>query len=417
MNQNQEQRMNCPWQKKCGACTYAGKSYEETLRDKEKSTSRLLRPFVNVSGITGMDDPWYYRNKVHRVCTYETRGRGERHLSGIYAEGTHKVVPVQNCLIEDKTAQEIMEDILRIMSEFRIRNYEEDARTGLLRHILIRRAHATGEVMAVLVLTSFELPGKKHIVERILQKRPEVSTIVINLNVRPGSVILGDREKIIYGKGYIEDELCGKRFRISARSFYQVNPVQTEKLYRKAIEFAALNGHQTVIDAYCGIGTIGIAAADMAGNVTGIESVREAVQDARINGKINGLKNIRFVCADAGAYLEKMAAEKKRADVIFMDPPRSGSTEAFMKAAAAVSPGRIVYVSCNPETLARDLGYFEKFGYTAIDAAVFDQFAWTRHIECVVLLQLSNRKPNAKFRMDVNLEDYYQIKEKQRSDS
>ena len=384
MSDKKEQRMNCPWQNKCGACTYAGKTYEETLKDKEKRTYQLLRPYVKLSGIIGMDEPWYYRNKVHRVCSYETRGRGERHISGIYAEGSHKVIPVQNCLIEDQTAQEIMEDILRILSDFRIRNYEEDTRNGLLRHILIRRAYETGEVMVVLVLTSLELPGKKHIVERILKKRPEISTIVLNLNKKPGPVILGDREKTIYGKGYIEDVLCGKRFRISARSFYQVNPVQTEKLYQKAIEFAGLNGRQTVIDAYCGIGTIGIAASEKAGSVIGIESVREAVQDAQINGKLNGLKNVRFVCADAADYLEKMAAERKRADVIFMDPPRSGSTEAFMKAAAAVSPGRIIYVSCNPETLARDLEYYKTLGYKARDAVAFDQFAWTKHCEVVV---------------------------------
>lgn len=381
---NPGDRMQCPYLKKCGACSYIGEPYEDTLRKKEEQVRRFLKPYVIPDGIVGMDDPYHYRNKVHRVCTYEKAGRREFHKAGIYAEGTHKVIPVDSCLIEDERADAIIRDLLLLAREFKIRHYNEDTGTGLLRHILIRTAHATGEILVVLVLSNPELPGKKHFIRKLTEKHPEITSVVINVNARPTNMILGERERAAYGPGFIEDILCGKKFRISPRSFYQVNPVQTEKLYRQAIEYASLTGKETVIDAYCGIGTIGIAAADHARMVVGIELGREAVRDAIFNAKRNEVKNISFVAQDAARYMMKLADAKQRADVVFMDPPRSGSTVEFMQAAAAMSPTRIVYVSCNPETLARDLKWFTAHGYRAVRARIFDQFAWTGHCEVVV---------------------------------
>ncbi|MDO5701795.1 MAG: 23S rRNA (uracil(1939)-C(5))-methyltransferase RlmD, partial [Lachnospiraceae bacterium] len=339
-------RFMCPYGRDCGGCSSTGRSYGETLEEKMKRAEKLLAPYVRPDGITGMDEPYYYRNKVHRVYSYERSGRRERHLCGIYAAGTHRIVPVKSCLIEDRTADAITASVAQLASDFRIQFYNEDMREGLLRHVLVRTAHATGEVMVVLVLSSPVLPGKNAFIKALVKKHPEITTIVINVNSRRTSVILGDRESVAYGRGYIEDILCGKRFRISSSSFYQVNSLQTEVLYNEAVAMAELKGRGRVIDAYCGIGTIGIIASDRAGEVIGVELGRDAVRDAAHNAKINGVKNITFVADDAGAYLSKLAAGEK-ADVIFMDPPRAGASPEFLAAAAAASPGRIVYISCN----------------------------------------------------------------------
>ncbi len=379
-------RPSCPYRKKCGGCETIGQDYRKTLLEKEKSVEKLLKSFVKPDGIVGMDDPYYYRNKVHRVVSYERRGRQEFHTAGIYSEGTHKVVPVKNCLIENKVAQKIIDDILKLAKDFKIRAYNEDSGVGLLRHILVRTAHATGELMVTLVLTSPVLPGKKNFVRILREQHPEITTLVINVNNRPGTMVLGERESLVFGKGYIEDELCGRRFQISSRSFYQVNSVQTEKLYVQAAEYAGLTGKEDIIDAYCGIGTIGISVAGKAKTVTGIELNRDAVRDAAGNARLNGMKNCTFSAGDAGNFLMKMAADGKKADVLFMDPPRSGSTEEFIDAVAAAGVKRVVYISCNPETLARDLAWFEKRGYRAEKARSFDMFPRTRHVETIVLL-------------------------------
>lgn len=379
------EKRTCPYAKACGACAFTGQPYEETLKEKERTVAKLLAPYVRLEGITGMEHPYGYRNKVHRVYGLCDSGRTRKRVSGIYAAGSHQVVPVRGCLIEDERAQEILRTVTELMDDFRIRYYDEDSGQGLLRHVLIRTAHATGQIMVTLVLASPVLPGKKHFLEKLLKRHPEITTVVININDRPTNAVLGAREQTAYGRGYIEDVLCGKTFRISSRSFYQVNPVQTEKLYLKAMEMAQLNGHGRVIDAYCGIGTIGLIAADRVKEVIGVESNREAVRDAAANAKLNGARNIRFTAADAGEFLTMLSAEEK-ADVVFLDPPRAGASEAFLRAAAASSPGRIVYISCNPETLARDLGILKKLGYRAKEAAAFDMFPWTeaQHVETVV---------------------------------
>ena len=377
----------CPYLKKCGACSSMGKAYEETLRSKEARIRTLLRNHVIPEGIEGMNNPYHYRNKIHRVCAFERKGRKEEMKTGIYAEGTHSLIPVRNCLIEDEAGESILKDVEQLTRDFKIPYYDEDSGRGLLRHILIRTAHETGEILLVLVLAGREFPGKKHFVRKLREMHPEITSLVFNVNNRHTNMILGDQETVVYGPGYITDVLCGRKFRISPRSFYQVNSLMTEKIYSKAVEYADLSGREKVIDAYCGIGTIGIAASDRAGEVLGVESNRQAVKDAKTNAELNGIRNIRFTAQDAGAYMMKMAAEGEHADVLFMDPPRGGSTVEFIDAACSMAPRKIIYISCNPETLSRDLAEFERRGYAAKKAKAFDAFCWTAHTEAVTLIE------------------------------
>ena len=373
----------CPAAKKCGGCQYQGIPYEEQLKQKQIQVRKLLGSFGKVKPIIGMENPYHYRNKVHAVFDRQKNGTI---VSGVYQEGTHKVVPVTECLIEDQKADAIINDIRGLLKSFKIKVYNEDTRYGLLRHVLIRRGFASGEIMVVLVLASPILPSKNNFVKALLKLHPEITTVLINVNDKKTSMVLGEKETVIYGKGYIEDQLCGCRFRISAKSFYQVNPVQTEVLYGKAVELAGLTGEERVLDAYCGIGTIGMIAAKSAREVIGVELNKDAVRDAVRNAKLNGIKNIRFFQGDAGAFMRKMAMQKEKADVVFMDPPRSGSTEEFMESAVRLSPEKIVYISCNPETLARDLKYLTKKGYQMKEAWPVDMFGFTGHVETVVLL-------------------------------
>lgn len=373
----------CPVFKKCGGCQYLNLTYEEQLEKKKKELQRLLKGICPIHEVIGMENPWHYRNKVHAVFSHDRKGNP---ISGVYQENSHIVLPVENCLIEDEKADEIIGTIRGMLKSFKIRTYDEDTGYGLLRHVLVKRGFATGEIMVVLVTASPVFPSRNNFVKALRQKHPEITTVIQNINGRDTSMVLGDREQVLYGKGYIEDVLCGCRFRISARSFYQVNPVQTEVLYSKAMEYAGLTGKETVVDAYCGIGTIGIVASRKAKQVIGVELNPDAVRDAVRNARANKIDNIRFYQGDAGDFLQKMAANGEKADVVFMDPPRSGSTERFMAAAAAMGPKRIVYVSCGPDTLARDLKYLRKKGYRVEKGVGVDLFPWTGHVETVVLM-------------------------------
>ncbi len=389
----------CPYAKRCGGCSYINRDYKWSLGYKEMKVRKLLKPWVELSGIVGMEDPYHYRNKVHAVFAHVRDGHRERNVAGIYEQGTHKVVPVEKCMIENEKADAIIQDILKMLSGFKIKVYDEDTGYGLLRHVLVRTAHVTGQIMVVLVLSSPILPGKNNFVKALREKHPEITTILLNVNDEQTSMVLGEREIVLYGKGYIEDVLCGHTFRISAKSFYQVNSVQTEKLYRKAVEYANLTGHERVIDAYCGIGTIGITAASKAKEVIGVELNGDAVRDAVRNARENNIRNISFYTNDAGDFLSKMAMDGEKAEVVFMDPPRSGSTEKFMSSAVSMSPGRIIYISCEPETLARDLQWLSSHDYKAVDATAFDMFPFTENMEVIVLLtktgslKKSGRKP------------------------
>ena len=390
----------CPVFKKCGGCQYLNLTYEEQLEKKKKELQRLLKGICPIHEVIGMENPWQYSNKVHAVFSHDRKGNP---ISGVYQENSHIVLPVESCLIEDEKADEIIGTIRGMLKSFKIRTYDEDTGYGLLRHVLVKRGFATGEIMVVLVTASPVFPSRNNFVKALRQKHPEITTVIQNINGRDTSMVLGDREQVLYGKGYIEDVLCGCRFRISARSFYQVNPVQTEVLYSKAMEYAGLTGKETVVDAYCGIGTIGIVASRKAKQVIGVELNPDAVRDAVRNARANKIDNIRFYQGDAGDFLQKMAANGEKADVVFMDPPRSGSTERFMAAAAAMGPKRIVYVSCGPDTLARDLKYLRKKGYRVEKGVGVDLFPWTGHCETVVLLSKLNTKQHIE--VELNLDE------------
>ncbi len=375
----------CPVASKCGGCQWIEKGYEEQLAAKAAKFRRLMEPYCRPEPIIGMDQPAHYRNKVHAVF-----GEDRQHnaISGIYEEKSHRIVPVDSCLIENQKADAIIVSIRGLLKSFKIRPYDEDTGRGLLRHVLVRVGHATGQIMVVLVLGYPMMPSKNNFVKALLKLHPEITTMVINVNDKNTSMILGDREQVIYGKGYIEDELCGMTFRISPKSFYQVNPVQTQKLYEKAMEYAQLTGRETVMDAYCGTGTIGMIASRQADKVLGVELNKDAVRDAIANAKCNGIQNVRFYQKDAGAFLLEMADAGAHLDVLLMDPPRSGSSEAFLNAAAKIRPKRIVYISCNPDTLVVDLGLLVKKGYKTLKCVAVDMFPYTDAIEAVVVLSL-----------------------------
>lgn len=375
----------CPVNKKCGSCAYQGIPYNEQLKKKKKEAAKLLKPYCEVKGILGMEHPYEYRNKVHAVFG---RLKNGTIISGTYEANSHRIVLVDSCMIENQKADDIIRSIRELAKSFKIKIYDEDTGYGLLRHVLVRVGHHSGQIMVVLVLSSPVMPGKNNFVKALLKLHPEITTIVLNVNDKRTSMILGEKEKAIYGKGYIEDTLCGLTFRISPKSFYQINTEQTEVLYRKAIRLADLKGKERVLDAYCGIGTIGMAAAKHAKEVIGVELNPDAVRDARANAKSNGVKNIQFYQNDAGKFMVQMAAQEGKGaiDVVFMDPPRAGSDETFMSSVVKLAPKKVVYVSCNPETLARDLGYFKKNGYDAQEAWVVDMFPWTSGIETVCLL-------------------------------
>lgn len=379
----------CPFATHCGGCQMTKLPYQEQLRVKQRRLEELLRPFCPVEPIRGMSSPLHYRNKVHAVLSVDKSGRP---VSGVYAAGTHRVVPVKHCLIEDQRADQIIRSIVELLPKFRLRIYNEYTHRGFLRHIVIRTGQFTGQIMVVLVTTSLEFPGKKEFVQALLQLHPEITTIVVNENNRQTSVVLGNRESVLYGSGYMEDELCGKRFRISPRSFYQVNAQQAEVLYETAIDLMGLTGNETLLDAYCGTGTIGLCASDKAARLIGVELNADAIKDARINAEANQVRNASFYCDDAGRFMTRMAKEGHVPDVVCMDPPRSGSDVPFLAAVKSLAPKKIVYVSCGPDTLARDLDFLCRDGqYKALTAVPVDMFPCTEHIETVVSISRVSR--------------------------
>lgn len=380
----------CSVAKKCGGCRYQGVSYQEQLRRKQRITEGLLKKFGKVEPIIGMEDPYYYRNKVHAAFGRDRKGNV---ISGIYEEKSHRIVSVDDCMIEDKKSQEIIRTIRGMLKSFKIKTYDEDTGYGLLRHVLVRRGFSTGEIMVVLVTVSPIFPSKNNFVKALRKEHPEITTVVLNVNDRQTSMVLGDRNIVLYGPGFIKDRLMGLTFRISPSSFYQVNPVQTEVLYGKAMEFAAMTGKERVIDAYCGTGTIGIIASGNARDVIGVELNRDAIRDARMNARENKIRNVRFVPGDAGWFMEGMAAEGEKVEVALMDPPRSGSDRKFLHSLLTLSPEKIVYVSCNPETLARDLACLTKRDYLVKKMQPVDMFPLTDSVEVVCLLENRRTRP------------------------
>lgn len=376
--------IGCPIYEKCGGCLGQEESYEIHLAQKQKQLQSLIGMYCKLDPMIGMKNPFHYRNKVHAVFAHDKKGP----YCGVYEAGTHNVVPVENCKIEDKKASAIILTIRDLLPSFKIKTYNEDKGYGLLRHVLVRKGFQSGEIMVVLVLSSTIMPSKNNFVKALRKVHPEITTIIINENYKNTSMILGEKEQVIYGKGFITDTLCGKTFRISAKSFYQVNPIQTEVLYKKAIDFAGLTGAETILDAYCGIGTIGMIASDYAKKVISVELNPEAVRDAVSNAKRNNIRNIDFYTRDASDFMTDVAEDgREKIDVVFMDPPRAGSDEKFINACAQLAPKKIIYISCNPITLARDLESFTKKGYQVKRAGGVDMFPWTYCTECCCLLE------------------------------
>lgn len=425
----------CPVDARCGGCKNLRIPYTKQLIDKQLRIERLFAPLApdgTISLIKGMKGPYHYRNKVispfapgkklpprgqNRKATdardrkaADARGakggKGKRPqaryeiLTGMYAAGSHELVPTDKCLIENETAKKVVLAVRDIMRKHDVAPYREDTGTGFMRHVVVRVGHTSGEVLVTLVTNSDDFPSSKSFCRELIRLCPAVTTVVQNVNERQTNVILGDKERVLYGPGFILDELCGLSFRISSKSFYQVNATQTEVLYRAAMDLAGFDGTQVAIDAYCGTGTIGLVAAKSgAARVIGVDSVESAIRDARTNARHNGVENAEFVAGDATDFMCELAKEgvlgaespeegaQAGGLVVLMDPPRAGSTEEFLRAAAALAPERIVYISCNPETQARDVEFLDSIGYAVVAVQPVDMFPHTDHIECIVALE------------------------------
>ncbi|MBQ2479311.1 MAG: 23S rRNA (uracil(1939)-C(5))-methyltransferase RlmD [Erysipelotrichales bacterium] len=369
--------------KKCGGCDLAELSYEDQLALKQKNLENLLEKFGKPEPILRMHNPTHYRNKVQMAYFNNER----RVLYGTFMPGTHTFTPVKDCLIADRKAAKIFEDIAEIWNDLKLSVFQERSGNGFLRYVMVRHSEKTNQYMVVFVTGNAGFPKKDIVLKTLLDRNPYIKTVVQSVNNRPGtSVILGKNTFALLGNGYIEDLLCEKRFRISAASFYQVNARQTEVLYRTVIETANLRKNETVIDAYCGTGTIGIIASGYVKQVIGVELNPAAVKDAEYNAKINKASNVSFTVNDAGKYMESLAMEGKTADTVIMDPPRAGADERFLESLVLFAPKKIVYVSCNPETLKNNLDYLTGEGYAVQRIQPVDMFPFTSHVESIALL-------------------------------
>ena len=396
--------MLCAVAGECGGCSQVETPYVDQLAGKDEMVRGVFAEFprMEVRPILGMDDPFHYRNKVASPFAPGKRGPhgGRDILTGMYAAGTHRLVPVDSCLVENEQAQQVIRAIRSIMKRHKMEPYDEDRGTGFLRHAVVRVGHESGEVLVTLVTNSDEFPSSKPFCRELVRRCPFVTTVVQNVNRRQTNVILGEHERRLYGPGFILDTLCGLSFRISSKSFYQVNAVQTTALYEQAMQLAGLGPAQgsptpknTVVDAYCGTGTIGLVAAKRgARQVIGVDSVGSAIRDARENARHNGVDNARFEVADATAFMCEVAAAGAGADIVFMDPPRAGSTPEFLDALDRLAPARVVYISCNPETQARDLRRLVGRGWAPQVVQPVDMFPHTAHVETVCLLTHEGRK-------------------------
>lgn len=391
----------------CGACQSIDAPYAEQLKAKQRYMEELfadVAPRDVMQPILGMEDPFHYRNKVispyargKKLPSASGKGKGRASgpryqiLTGMYAKGTHRLVPTNDCLLENVVAKKVTLAVRDIMARYGIEPYDEDSGTGFMRHAVVRVGHESGEVLVTLVTNGSEFPSSKAFCRELIKRVPQVTTVVQNINTRQTNVILGNEERTLYGPGFILDTLCGLSFRISSHSFYQVNATQTEVLYEAAIALAGFDGAQTAIDAYCGTGTIGLVAAKRgAARVIGVDNVASAIADARLNAQHNGVENAEFVAADAGEFMRDIAARGSAVDagelVLLMDPPRAGSTPEFLDAAIAMAPARIVYISCNPETQVRDIRYLQRAGYQVRTLQAVDMFPHTDHVESIALI-------------------------------
>ena len=377
---------DCPYARDCGGCVFWHMSYEEELRAKAQRVTDALNRIggqsLDTVPITGSPARTAYRNKAQYPVA-RVNGRPE---AGFFRPRTHQVVPVTRCRIQGREADQARETLVRWMRENRVAPYDEKTGTGLVRHLYVRTARATGQVLVCLVVNGDGIPQETQLVENLLKTVDNLCTICLSIHKKPGNAVLGDKFVTLWGPGYIEDILCGLRFRLSPRSFYQVNRDQAERLYETAIDLASLTGTETVLDLYCGTGTITLALSRRAGKVIGVEIIPAAIRDAKENAKRNCVENAEFYCADASQAAKKFAEEGIHPDVIVVDPPRKGLDETVVEAMAQMAPEKIVYVSCDPATLARDVKRLTDQGYTLTHAEALDMFPRCAHVETVVLM-------------------------------
>lgn len=368
----------------CGGCQYQQINYSTQLKFKtqrvKNALTRIGKLDVNVLPCLGMKEPYHYRNKIQVPFCKDKKGHV---VYGFYRENSHEIIPIKECTIENQKAASILWDIKELIKSFNISTYNEDNGKGILRYVLIRTSLHYDELMVVLVTSCLNFPNQRNFIDTLIKKHPEITTIVENVNSRHTNVILGNKEKVLYGKGYIKDSILGLTFEISASSFYQVNPVQVEVLYQTVLDLLDINQSQTVLDAYSGVGTIGLIAAKKAKKVISVEIVKDAYKNGIENAKRNNVNNIKFHCGDAGEFINSYEGDL---DIVIMDPPRKGSDEKFLSTLLNKKPKQIIYVSCDPETLARDLLYLSK-EYQATYVQPVDMFPMTAHVETVVLLE------------------------------
>lgn len=376
--------LNCSVAKKCNSCQLNNLTYADQLKYKQNKCKKFLGNFCKIEPIIGMESPFCYRNKAQAVFKRE---RDKSISFGLYKSTTNTIVKTKDCKLHTKRANEIFATLCSLFKSFKISPYDPFKGTGFIKSAVIREGFNSGEVMVILNGADPIFPAKKTFVSALIKKHPYITTVVTTVNKDPKKLFIGKTQDILFGDGYIKDTLCDKTFVISPQSFYQVNPIQTQKLYKKAIELAALDGTQTVLDSYCGVGTIGICASDKAKSVLSVESNKEAIADAKKNAKLNSIKNISFVCADATDYIKQLKDENVKIDVAFVDPPRAGCSKEFLQAVADMNIQKIVYISCNIETQAHDLRFLKSQGYTVEHIHPVDMFPHTNHVESVVLLQ------------------------------
>ncbi len=380
----------CPIYKQCGGCQLQYLSYRGQLKAKEKQVRDVMTRIgkldnIKIHPVLGMEDPWHYRNKS-QVPVGEREGGL---VAGFYQKRSHDIIDMETCLIQQSKNDEVIQKVKKICEKYGIAAYDEIRHKGVLRHIMARCGYATGEVMVVLVTRTDDLPFRKKIVADIVAQIEGVKSVIQNVNDRKTNVILGEKTRVLWGRDVIYDSIGDIKFAISSKSFYQVNPEQTKVLYEKALEYAELTGTETVIDAYCGIGTISLFLAQKAKKVYGVEIVPDAIEDARRNADLNGITNVEFAVGKAEEVIPAWYEEGITADVLVVDPPRKGCDETLLETIIAMKPRKVVYVSCNPATLARDLRILEDGGYRTLEVQPVDMFPHTTHVECVAKLELN----------------------------
>ncbi len=377
---------DCPVFPRCGGCQYRHISYEAEAAIKTQKVRDAFKRIGHLEIVpedaVGAESTDRYRNKAQ----YPVETANGRLLTGFYAPFSHRVIDCKSCMLQPAEFSDILKIVAKWSEKYKIPSYNEETRKGLLRHIYIRKAFSTGEIMVCLVINGDKIFKSEELISALTKANANIKTVLLNFNTEDTNVIMGKKCKTLYGKGYIEDILCGKRFRISPLSFYQVNHAQAQRLYEKAAEFAIGENTKTLVDLYCGTGTIGLTMADKVDSLIGVEIVPEAIEDAKINAKINNADNARFICGDAAEAAKILKDEGISPDTVILDPPRKGCDEALLHTVCEMNPERIVYVSCDPATLARDLQILETSGYEIIKAIPYDLFPRTVHIETVALL-------------------------------